>query len=485
MNWIARLRHSPVGLALVLLVLAGVAVRVWLAVAYGPAFAGFGDEHEYVTAAAHGVFGDPQKPAGYPIFLALLHAFSSRIELTIAVQHLLGIATALLLFDGVRRCEVPAWLGLVPAAVALLAGLGVILEHSLLGDPLFAFLQALAVWAAIRSVASPAARGALGWAVLAGAAAACSFWVKTVGLSLVVILPLLLLAGRSRAERRRGLRPAAAAALAGVVLAAAYVPVQGIATGYFGYQRQGAWNLYGRVATFVDCARLRAPAGTGFLCPREPVGKRAGENYYQYARAAPAVRRYGGPARAPASANAVLLRFSLAAIAAQPLDYLGAIGHGLTLYVFPHGGEGYTPWGVVTALLDPRGSRSIQPAIGAYYPGARGHAASGATALGTYEADTRIDGPLLLVLLAGALASPWLLRGRARWLAWLLLASSLLPVLAAEAGNGYDARYGYPALAPLAGAAALGLWAGARMFLARGQTGARRARRRRALTWDS
>jgi hypothetical protein len=45
-----------------------IAVRTWLMLDYGPAFLGFGDSHEYVTAATLGVFHDVQKPAGYPIF---------------------------------------------------------------------------------------------------------------------------------------------------------------------------------------------------------------------------------------------------------------------------------------------------------------------------------------------------------------------------------------------------------------------------------
>ena len=45
----------------------------------------------------------------------------------------------------------------------------------------------------------------------------------------------------------------------------------------------------------------------------------------------------------------------------------------------------------------------------------------------------------------------------ARVCAILFTLTALLSVLVAEAGNGYDARYGYPAFGPLAGAA-LGAW---------------------------
>jgi hypothetical protein len=77
-----------------------------------------------------GVFRDVQKPAGYPIFLGLVHAFSDRLTLTILVQHSLGIATGLLLYKSVLRTGAPAWLGLLPAAVVFFGGTGLLLEHS-------------------------------------------------------------------------------------------------------------------------------------------------------------------------------------------------------------------------------------------------------------------------------------------------------------------------------------------------------------------
>jgi hypothetical protein len=256
------------------------------------------------------------------------------------------------------------------------------------------------------------------------------------------------------------LRPVAAAAAAGAIALGGYVLIQGLATGYWGYERQGAWNLYGRVAMFVDCSSWRPPAGTRFLCPAGPPASRAGENYYQYAPAAPAVRRYGGPARAPGSADGVLLRFSVAAIAAEPLRYAGSLLDGLGYYVSPRPREGYTPTQLRQALLEARGARSIQPALASYYRGARGDVpgARGARSLASYEADTRLQGVLLVAILVAALLGPILLRARARAAALLLALSAVLPPIAAEAGAGYDARYGYPALAPLAGAAALGAW---------------------------
>jgi hypothetical protein len=447
-------RAGVVGMCVLLACAIG--LRVWLMVAYGPAFVGFGDSHEYVLAAAEGVFRDPQKPAGYPIFLVVLHWLSDGLWFTILLQHALGVAGALLLFAAVRRTGAPAWLGLLPAAVVLFGGTGLLLEHSLLADPLFMFLQALGLYLAVRALHEPELR----WALLAGLAIAASMWVKTVGLSSAILLPLLLLFAAPGGARRRVL---SAACVTGVVLASmlSYTLAQGFATGYWGYERQGAWNLYGRVATFVDCAHFTPPPGTRSLCPGEPVGARQSQSYYQYAAGAPAVRRFGGPAHAPGYANGLLQSFSVAAIESQPLAFAGAVLHGLSFYISPRRGEGYTPQTIREALLEPRGARSIAHAIAAFYPGERGYAASAGAAgsLGTYEASTRVEGLLLVLLLACAVAGLPALPRAMRSSGLLFTLTALASVTLAEAGNGYDARYGYPAYGALAAGAALGAWA--------------------------
>ena len=62
------------------------------------------------------------------------------------VQHALGIISGLLLFDVVRRSGVPRAWGLIPAAVVMLGGAELLLEHTILSDPLFIFLVTLGLW---------------------------------------------------------------------------------------------------------------------------------------------------------------------------------------------------------------------------------------------------------------------------------------------------------------------------------------------------
>ncbi|HEY4896319.1 MAG TPA: glycosyltransferase family 39 protein [Solirubrobacteraceae bacterium] len=456
-SWRGRRRDEKLTLvASVTLVTGAVVVRVWLMLGYGPALLGFGDSHEYVDAAATGVFSDPQKPAGYPIFLRVVNLFDDRLGFTIAVQHALGIAAGLLLYKAVRRTGAPAWLGLVPAAVAFFGAGGPLLEHSLLADSLFAFLQAVAVYAAVRALGESGLR----WALLAGVAAGAGFWVKTIGLSSAMVIPLLLLLAASGNVRHR-LASAAAVAVAALVLILAYPAVQGVVTGYWGYERQGAWNLYGRVATFVDCSTFDPPAGTGFLCPDGPPAHRQSESFYQYARASPAVRRFGGPAHAPSNADALLQRFSVAAIEHQPLAYADAILHGLTFFVSARAGEGYTPSSLREALLDQKGVLSVDPAISHFFrQGDRGYVGHGSStrALVYYDDHSQVQGGLLILLLLAAVVGVPLLGSRDRAAAAMCALVAIASVTLAVAGNSYDARYGYPAAGPLAAGAALGAW---------------------------
>jgi hypothetical protein len=455
-HWHARERGEKATLlAITVLVSGAIAVRAWLMVSYGPAFVGFADSHEYVSAAALGVFHDAQKPAGYPIFLGLAHIFSSRLPFTILLQHALGVATGLLLYKSVRRAGAPAWLGLLPAAVVFFGGTGLLLEHSLLADSLFAFLQAVGVYCAVRAICEPRLR----WALVTGLAIGISFWVKTVGLSSAILVPPLLLLGACGTIRRRLLSATAVAGVA-IVVILGYAAVQAQVTGYWGYERQGAWNLYGRVATFVNCADFTPPAGTRFLCPSEAPAHRLPPAFFQYGPSTPAVRHFGGPARAPSRANALLQKFSIAAIEHQPIAYAAAILKGLTFFVAPRSGEGYTPQSIREALLAPAGVRAIQPSLASYYPGShgyRGHA--GATlSLETYESHTRVQGVLLALLLLACVLGIPLLSGRVRSAAILFTLTAIFSVTFAVAGNSYDARYGYPAFGPLAAGAALGAW---------------------------
>ncbi len=453
LRWRALERGEQLTLAaLAALSTVAIGLRLWLMIGYGPAFLGFPDSAQYAAAAARDIFRDTQHPAGYPFFLRLLHHLDGRLSFAIAVQHLLGVASGLLLYDAVRRTGAPPWLGLAPAAVVFFGATGLFLEHSLLADPVLMFLQTLGVYLGVRALYSRS----LLWPLLAAIAIGLSFWVKTVAISSMVLLPVLLLCATPGTLRRR-LPGALVAAGVGIAMVLAYVGVQDYFTGYLGYERQSAWNLYARVATFVDCNSFTPPHGTRFLCPPEPPDKRKNGNYFQYAYTSPAVERFGPPFLAEGHANTVLKKFSIAAIEHEPLAYADAIVHGLGVYVFPREGEGYTPRQLRLALVERSETLADQSVFALLYKDDLGYTGSSG-ALAAYESFTKVQGTLLIVLLVAGIAGPFFLRGRLRWAAAFCTLTALLSIAFAVAGNSYDARYAYPTFGPLAAGAALGAW---------------------------
>jgi hypothetical protein len=441
-------------IALAALTAGAVAVRVWLMSSYGPAFLGFPDSAQYELAAATGIFSNTQHPAGYPFFLRLVHHLSDEVSFTIAVQHVMGVAGGLLLYKAVRRTGAPAWLGLLPAAVVFFGGTGLILEQSLLADSVLAFLQAVGVYFAIRALYDPSLR----WPLLAGIAIGLSFWTRTVALSSAILIPLVLLCAAVGGTRRR-LLSALTAALVVLGMIGAYVAIQDYFTGYLGYERQSSWNLYGRVATFVDCSSFTPPRGTRFLCPPEPLGHRSTENYYQYASTSPAVKHFGPPYAAPFRANAILGKFSFAVIEDEPTAYLEAIVRGLGFYIFPRAGEGYTPPEMREAVIEPGNAAFFRSQYAAFYPSDSLGYLGQPGPLATYERLTRIQGALLILLLAVATAGSFFLPRRMRGAAAVFTLTAIFSITFAIAGDSYDARFAYPTFGPLAAGAALGAWA--------------------------
>ncbi len=428
---------------------------MWLIVAYPPGFLGFPDSGQYVVSATLDIFHDAQRPAGYPLFLRLVHHLSDKVSFTVLVQHVLGIATGLLLYKAVRRTGAPPWLGLIPAAIVFFGATGLFLEHALLADPLLAFLQAVGVYAATRALYAQPLR----WPLLAGIATGISFWVKPIAISSAILIPLVLLAAAPGGARRR-LFSALVSLVAVLVMICTYVGAQYYFTGYLGYERQGAWNLYARVATFVNCTTFTPPHGTRFLCPPQPLGHRLPPAYYEFTSSAPAVERYGLPWLAPISASAQLQAFSSAAIESEPFAYVKTIIGGLGRYVFPETGEGSTPPQIREEVTSPHATRLYHRADIGLYPGSYGYLGSAATlnALATYEGYTQVQGPLLIVLLVAAIGGIVCLPRPMRSAAVLFTLTALFSITLAVATDSYDARFAYPTFGPLGAGAALGAW---------------------------
>src|SRR5437763_14315310 len=212
---------SAAWVALAALVAAGAALRVLLIAAYRPAVFANADSARYIHFALEppGLLNDPFGPTGYSEFLRAAHWISPHIGFTIVLQHLLGIASTLLLYGGARRLGARPWPALIAPAVLLLSGDQAYVEHTLLTEAAFIPLLCGGLYCVARSTTSPLRRG--WWLAAAGALLALASLVRTVGLvALPIVIVWLLLSARARwLVRLRAMLPALAAM---VVVIAAY-----------------------------------------------------------------------------------------------------------------------------------------------------------------------------------------------------------------------------------------------------------------------
>ena len=453
-------RRVLVALALVLGL--GALLRLLMIFAWQPALMGWPDAASYVNVADGELFGNELRPAGFPLFLRLLHELSPSLQLVVVVQHLLGLGSAALLYLAVARTGVPRALGLLPAAIVALGGDGIFLEHAPISEALFIFCIALALYTAVRTLEG----GSLLWPAACGVTLAAATTVRVVALPLLPLLLLWLLAGAAPGLRRRVAVAAVWAAGVVAVLGTYYVAEQR-AVGDAGLSRNGIWNLYGRVAPFADCSKFTPPPGTEPLCERTSRSARPFTNQYTFNWFySPAIRAFGDPHTASPAETAEVASFAWAVVLHQPLDYLEEVGAGLLRYVAPDSLRGYGGGPSYRDLVrEPILFNRLYQAEGRkvarrYYSDVGRYESSRGLlrTLRGWEWATRIQGPLFVMLALLSLAAPMLTSGRVRagsalfaLVAWTLL---VVPVATVE----FSARTAVPGFGPLGAAAAVGGW---------------------------
>jgi hypothetical protein len=448
---------------LVAVLFAGAIVRGLFMAAWNPAFMGWPDAKSYIDVAHGQLFGNPLRPAGYPLFLVVLDSIWTNIHFIVVVNHLLGLATAVVLYATVVRAGGPRWLGLVPAAIVALGGDQVFLEHSVLSETLFTFLTAVGVYAAVRCVDRPS----WAWPAFAGIALALSASVRVVGLATIPIVCVWLLVGSSGALRRR-LAGAAVAALGALVILSAYWIAEYSTVGAVGMSRNGDYHLYGRVAPFADCRKFTPPPGTEALCETTPRSQRPITDAYLFNYwFSPAVRTFGSPFDATPEASAKVGAFARAVIIAQPEDYLQEVGAGMLRYVAPEsewlhgygGGPGYEALTGRNILLNPNFQShaidSLQMYYGWSHPDYEKHNGL-LSGLRHYERVTRIQGPVFVLLALLSLAGPLMARGRERRVLLLLSVVTWTLLTAPVASLEFSARTAVPGFGFLGAAGAVG-----------------------------
>ena len=312
----AQVRHHGLFLGLFA---AGVALRALAVLAYRPALL-FNDSAYYLNLYDLGWRPGTTKPAGYVLLLLRPVLGLGDLSTVVAVQHLLGLLTAVVAYAILLRCGARRWIAAVATAPILLDAYIVQVEHVVMPEALFHLLLVGALGLLVWRRPPP-----LPVAAISGLALAAAVTVRNVGQILGVLAVLyVLLAGGSPRRRAAG---------AGVLTAAFVAPLIAYGLwfqhfhGEFRLTDQASPLLYGRVAPFADCAGLDLPEYQVALCPTVPREVRPGPGMYVHASTSP-IADYEPPAGM--NRGAVIKDFALRVIRHQPLDYLRAVASDFT-----------------------------------------------------------------------------------------------------------------------------------------------------------
>ena len=289
-----------------------------------------GDSYVYLGAALR-----PQpnlsKTTGYSVFLHALEPFHS-LTLVAGLQHLMGLAVAVMIYLLLRRNGVSQRWATVATLPVLLDGFVIEDEHMVMAEALFTFLVMVSMLLVLWRTWVP-------WpvALLAGLLAGCAVDVRSEGLPVLLMFPVVLLVRglrRDGAWRWRNWRAWLAAAVMAVGCAAPVAAYAGWFHSWWGsytLSRAEGFYLWGRVSSFAECPVIKPPASEQAICPSGTPSSRTPPGDYIWH--APQVHHManGGPVTA---ANDALLRdFAIRAVKAQPLGYLHAVLGGLALAV--------------------------------------------------------------------------------------------------------------------------------------------------------
>jgi len=321
--------------ALLVVLAAGVLLRLAIALAYRPALLSV-DSWGYLDVAlrADPVGFAPERPSGYPLLLNVLLLPGRSLALVTTVQHLAGLASGVLAYVLLLRLSAPKAIAVAAAAVLLLDAYAVTLEQHLLTEAFFGLTLLGAAYLAIAS------RGATGLAA-SGLLLGLAVTLRTAGLFAVPIWVLYL------AWSRRGLRPVAAGVALLLVVLCGYAglhvrgdPTRQANPGTFSLSEMDGWFLYAKTAAIADCRGADIPERARPLC--QPAGERTRDaDFYLFNTDSPAKQLVGSHRSGAQQVedNRMLRDFALAIIRAHPWAYARMVARD-SAAIFTPGGRG-------------------------------------------------------------------------------------------------------------------------------------------------
>ena len=453
------------------LLAAGLVLRVLAQLAYRPALF-YIDTNRYLYSA------EGNDPVGYKGPLRAI-LWVGNFDLVAAVQHLLGLAMAVVIYVLLVRRGTPRWLAALAIAPVLLDAYQLQTEQTIMPGTWF---EALIVAGLAILLWQPRA----GWrrVVAAGIVLGTSATIAQVGEAMILPAAIyLLVAGGGW---RAAIGKAAALCAAFVLPILVYCTGSYILTGGFFLSHTGVTSFYGRTAAAADCATLRLPSAERGMCPTK-AQQAQGPDWLEYNAASPIRPYYSGLPRA--EADSMLSDFNHRVLTQQPGRLLSAYGHdllkpfALTRTTSP-GDTPISRWQFQTTFpyYTSHATRAfVRTAVDRYGGGQSAVWRPVAAFLRSYQLDGGYTpGPLLaLFTLAGLVGSAALLRRRldpgTRQLALaclLLFLSGAALTLVSDLFE-FSWRYQLPALVTLVPAGALGISVVIRSVRAKRSSGAR------------
>jgi hypothetical protein len=328
-TWRAGLREHWLAAALIGI---GAILRVMAQFAYRPALF-------YIDSVKYLYNAEGNDPEGYKGPLRAILAISN-LNTVIALQHLLGLAMAVVIYRLLLRRGVGRWLAALAIAPLLLDAYQLQMEQTIMPGTLFEALivagLAVLLWRPDQRgdtggrPPGPAQRGDTGgrppgltpsWraVIVAGLILGTSATVAQVGEALILPAAFyLLVAGGGW---RHAIGKAAVMIVACAVPILAYCTGSYVATGDFFLSHSGVTSFYGRTAAAVDCKTIKLTPIERGICP-DAAEQARGNDWLEFAPNAPVQAYYDHLPRA--EVDKAVTDFSRAVVMQQPVRVLKA-----------------------------------------------------------------------------------------------------------------------------------------------------------------
>jgi hypothetical protein len=407
--------------------------RIGALLAFRPALL-TADSFLYMSGAVTHTLGNI-RPSGYSFFLDVLRILPGPPLLAATVlQHLMGIAIAITVYALLRYWGLPGWGATLAALPTLFDVREIALESYILPDTLFGLVI-------VFSVALLLTRRTPRWwqCGAAGVLLAYACVLRGNGIPLAVVVALFLLV------RKVGWKSLGAGAAAFAVPLLGYVAAFHATYGTYNLTTSDGIFLWSRTTSFANCAVIKPAPQLRPLCPDRAQGIAvpapaawsvphllAAPTPSTYLWSAGAWWRHDARPGINRANNRLGQQFAVAAITAQPLDYLRVVGRD-ALLTFAATDR---PQGASSMTFTPAARIASLPAY--YQADERAYAGTSANTravapwsfwLFLYQQPVIFPGLLFLAVVAAGLAG--VLRRWRRWggvaaLPWALAAVSIL-----------------------------------------------------------